>query len=254
MLRFFDADLGVGGTGFSYPSLQTPIAVLAMMDHYGIQDALVYDRPAHESGFFSNFDFILKFCRRNPRLHPAIPILPPACGEQPPPDELVDFILKHKIKAVRACPEAHNYLFDLFSMQKILAPLEKHRIPVIYVSQRLQDHPWAHQTAWRNLHEVAQAFPRLPIVVVYAGMLEGRRILPALEGCPNLLADLTCVSFQYIEYVTKTFGAHRLVLASHFPTEDPGLYTSWVTYCGVSSRHRQWIAHANLRRLLEGIQ
>ena len=116
------------------------------------------------------------------------------------------------------------------------------------------DHPWLHAPNWRNVREVAGAFPQLPIVVVYTGMLQGRRLLPLLERCPNVLADLTCAAFQFIEYVVERLGAGRLVLASHFPAEDPALYTTWVNYADLADADRQAIASGNLAALVEAVR
>ena len=254
MLKFFDCEVGVGRTAFSYPSLTSAQEALAMMDHYAIEKALVYDREAHESGVFDRFDFIMEFCHHNPRLLPTIPILPPATGEQPPPKDLAGIILARGIKAVRACPHNHRFMFDAFSMGRLLAELEDHRIPVFHTSMAVEDHPWNHAPDWRNIREVALAFPRLPIIVAYTGMLQGRRLLPLLEGCPNVLADLTCASFQFVEFVAERFGSGRLVLASHFPCMDPGQYTTSINYCGLDEKARDDIAFGNLQRLVEGIR
>lgn len=254
MIKFFDCEIGVGNSGLGYPSTKTPVELLAMMDRYAIDSALVYDRGGHESGVYDRFDFLLDFCAASPRLKPAIPILPPACGEQPPPDELVSFILDKGIKAVRACPAAHNFIFNSFTMGRLLEPLQKRRIPVICTYQQVQDHPWLHEPAWRDVYDVATTFPKLPIVMLYTGMLQGRRLMPLLEACPNVLADLNCASFHYVEYVTEKLGAGRLVYASHYPTEDPGIYTTWVNYAGVSETDRGRIAAGNIRRLVEGIR
>jgi predicted TIM-barrel fold metal-dependent hydrolase len=254
MLSFFDAEIGVGGTAFDLPVAREPADLLALMDRYRIDDALVHDRAAHEAGVFDRFDFLLNFCAASPRLHPAIPILPPACGEQPPPDELVEIIRSRGIRAVRACPAAHNYHFDPFTLGPLLERLAAHRIPVLHTSQRLQDHPWNHESDTERLRSVAQAFPELPLVLLYAGMLEGRRILPLLDGCPNVLVDLTGVSFSFIEYVTHRFGPERLVYASHHPTADPGLCTTQVLYSGVPAAARALVAGGNIRRLVEGLR
>lgn len=254
MLKFFDCDVGVGHSGLPYPATTSAAQLLAVMDRYGIQEALVYDRGAHESGVFGRFDFILDFCRLSPRLHPAVAVVPPATGEQPPPDELIGILLDRGIRAVRACPNAHGFRFTPSAMGPLLAALEAHRIPVIHSSMRVQDHPWKHAPAWEDIAETARAFPQLPIVVVYTGMLQGRKLLPILETCPNVLADLTCSAFQFVEYVVERFGSARLVLASHFPAEDPGLYTALLSYSGVSGRARRDIASGNLRRLLEAVE
>lgn len=254
MLEFFDCDVGVRYSGVGLRPAETPKAACAILDRYAIRQALVYDRGATESGVFDHFDPILAFCKGNPRLHPTIPIAPPATGENPPPDELVDMILEYGIKGVRVWPNLHAFDFDPSSFGRLLERLEKHRIPLFYHSMRITDHPWEHRLDWRRIRETAVAFPKLPIVVTYMGMLEGRRALPVLEGCPNVMTDLTCVSFQYIEYVTEQFGADRLVLASHYPAQDPGLTIPWVSYSCISGKARKRIASGNLERLVEGIR
>lgn len=254
MLQFFDCDVGFGASGFTYPAVTAVPDLLAMMDRYGVSDAFVYDRHAHEAGVFDRFDDILAVGRASPHLHPTIAVLPPACGEQPPPAELVRFILANGIGAVRACPKAHNFIFDVVSMGPLLELLEAHRIPVLFTSQGMQDHEWLHEPPWRDLRDVAKTFPALPIVMTYGGMLQGRRVLPLLAACPNLMTDMSCMSFHYIEYVVAQFGAERLVVASHFPTEDPGLYTTGVSYAGLPPAVRQQLAGGNARRLLEGIR
>lgn len=50
MLRFFDCEIGVGGTGYALPVADTPEKLLSLMDRYAIRKALVYDRGAVESG------------------------------------------------------------------------------------------------------------------------------------------------------------------------------------------------------------
>lgn len=252
-LEFFDCDVGVGTTGFAYPATTAPAALLGMMDHYGIADALVYDRGAHESGVFDRWDFILGFCGQSPRLHPAVAVVPPATGEQPPPAELAAMLGEKGVKAVRACPGAHHFDFNVLSMGPLLAELEARRIPVVHSSMGMQDHPWLHAPAWANIAEAARAFPRLPIVVVYTGMLQGRRLLPLLEQCPNVLADLTCSAFQFIQFVVERLGSGRLVVASHYPAEDPGIYTAMLNYSGISERARGDIASGNIRALLEAV-
>ena len=85
-------------------------------------------------------------------------------------------------------------------------------------------------------------------------MLQGRHLCPLLEECPNVLADLTCTAFQFVEDVTERFGSERLVLATHFPAEDPALYTTWIHYAGISDEARNNIAGNNIRRLLEAVR
>jgi hypothetical protein len=104
----FDCEMGVGSSGLGFPSTPTALDLLSVMDRYAIAEALVYDRHAHESGMLDRFDAVVSFCAASPRLHPTVPVVPPATGEQPPPEQLVDQCLDLGVKALRACPVAHN--------------------------------------------------------------------------------------------------------------------------------------------------
>lgn len=254
MLRFFDCDIGVGGTGMGLPVLKTPEELLALMDRYAIERALVYDRGAVEAGVFDCFDGILAFCRGSDRLYPAIPVVPPATEEGPPPDELIEIIRKNAIAAARVFPRIHAFDFNPFSLGPLLERLQAHRVPVLYNATALEDHPWTHQPDWDSIREVALAFPALPIVVLWTGMLQGRRLFPLLAQCPNLLTDLTCASFQYIECVCKRFGSRRLVMASHHPINDPGLCIPWISYSEIPQQAKEDLAFNNAQRLVEAIQ
>jgi len=254
MLTFFDCEMAVGSTGFDLPTAKTPGELLAIMDRYAISDALVYDRGTYEMGLFDRYEFILEFCAASPRLHPTISIVPPATGEQEAPEKLVGFCLANGIEALRAWPVAHSFPFDCYAMGRLLAELERRRMPVIVSAMNAQDHPWLHAPPWRDIRAAALAFPKLPILVHYTGMLQGRSLFPLLETCPNVLADLTCVSFQYVEEAAARFGSERLIFASHFPQEDPGYYSCWINYCALDDTAKRNIAGDNIRRLLEGVQ
>jgi len=251
---FFDGDIGVGQSGLGYPVSGHPQELLVMMDRYRIEKALVYDRGAVESGLFDRFSLVLDFCAGSDRLYPTISLAPPATREMPPPDELIDIILAKGMKAVRVWPNYHAFDFDVFNFSAMLETLAEHRVPLFYHSNAAQDHPWAHRLAWRNIREVAQAFPQLPIIVIWTGMQENRHTLPVLEQCPNVISDLTCVSFQYIEFVVEHFGSKQLCFASHHPIHDAGIYTSWINYSGITDEDRDAIAFGNLQRLVEDIR
>jgi len=254
MREFFDGEIGVGTSGLGYQVFARPDELLAYMDRYHIAKALVYDRGAVESGVFGCFASICDFCAESERLYPTISLVPPATGEQPPPDELLDIILTHGIKAVRVWPKYHQFDFDPFNFGTLLEGLAAHRVPVFYHSHGAYDHPWEHRLRWDHIRETALAFPQLPIIVIWIGMLENRRTLPMLAGCANVLTDLTCMSFQYTEYVVEQFGSNRLILASHYPYHDPATYTTCINYSGISPEEKDAIAFGNLQQLIEEIR
>jgi predicted TIM-barrel fold metal-dependent hydrolase len=253
MLRFFDCDMGVGGSGQGLPAHPTPAAAVAWMDRYHIDKALVYDRAAMEAGIFDRFDEVVDFCAAaKERLIPSVPTVPPGTGECPPPDEFAALLLERGIKGVRVWPEYHAFDFDPFTFGPLLEALQRHRLPVfVHLSEA---HHWQRRAGWREVRETALAFPKLPIVVLWGGMRDGRRFFPLLDGCPNVLCDLTCMTFQYIEYVAEQWGTGQLIFASHHPRHDAGVYATWVNYCGLDGEGREDLAWRNAARLMEGIR
>jgi predicted TIM-barrel fold metal-dependent hydrolase len=241
MLNGLDCDFGIGQNGLGLPATPEPADALAVLDRYGIRQALVYDRGAFESGSLFELDRLLAYCRA----------VPPDTGEQPPPAELIGRCRESGIRALRVSPAYHRFVCDSKSMAGLFRLMEQHRMPLLHSNMMVLDHPWEHTPSWRDIRDIALAFPRLPIVVLYTGMLQGRTLFPLLAACPNVLADLTCFSFRYIEEVTERFGPDRLVLASHFPNEEPGAYAAWIRYAGLSEADRDKIAGGTLRRLLE---
>ena len=77
-VSLFDCNAGVGKTGLAYPAAEQPAEFLAVMDHYGIDEALVYDLTDLETGRFDDPSTILAFCAPSDRLHPSAIVLPPA--------------------------------------------------------------------------------------------------------------------------------------------------------------------------------
>jgi len=72
--------------------------------------------------------------------------------------------------------------------------------------------PFASPTA---LIPMAQAFPKLPIVMAHAGlMISAGEALTAMGLCENLYADSTWTSGFLLRQVVRDHGAHRLMMGS----------------------------------------
>lgn len=222
------------------------------MDRYDIGRCLAYHLGDVESGVVCDATRVRAFCDGSARCLPTIPVVPPATGEGPAPEELVAGLRAQGVAAVRVFPRAHGFDFVPWSMGPLLEVLQEHRIPVIHHSGDLNEHAWDLRPDWEDLHSTARAFPDLPIIVLWIGMQQNRRLFPLLARCPNIITDLSNVSFQYVEDVFGRFGPNRLVLASHHPYEDPGIYTTQISYAGLSDAERDNLAHGCVDRLLEG--
>ena len=252
-LTFFDTCIGVGPSGTFTNTAKTAPELLAMLNSCGVTDALVYDRHAVELGDFSSPDRARDFCASSEHLRPLMLVGPTATREGPPPDEIVDIMREGRYGGAIAWPVMHRFDFAWWSMGRLCERFERSRIPLFVSFMQAQDHPWEHRTDWPAVRETALAFPSLPIIVPFMGMLEGRRAFPVLEECANVMTDLTCVSFQYLEEVVDRFGPERLLLASNHPFAHPSLYCAWITYSALSPEAKYAVARGNVERLLEGI-
>ena len=249
-VEFLDCSVGLFGAPDVPEVLNSREQLQTICGRYAIHQAIVYDRGAVESGMLSEFERVLKFCSDRSTFLPMVPIVPPACGEQPEPSELVRFLLDEEVAAVGVWPRVHNIDLDRYAFAALLSRLQEHRIPVVYHTMGRGDHPWHHSPDWRGLVDIAHAFADLPIIVTPTGMLQGRRALPVLAACPNVYLDLSCHTFRFVEHIVGAFGATRLVCTARLPYDDPGVTTSQLLYANVDPTARQAIAAGNVRQLL----
>ena len=105
---FFDCNVSFGLIPNPPPSLAaTPEALLAEMDHCGVDGALVtcaaqrFDSPLVGNGL------LIEQVRDQPRLHPAWALLPSQTGEMPEPDLLAGRMREDGTRALWAWPLQH---------------------------------------------------------------------------------------------------------------------------------------------------
>ena len=253
-VSLFDCNAGVGKTGLGYPAAESPDEFLAVMDHYGIDEALVYDLTDLETGRLDDPSEILSFCARSGRLHPSVIAVPAETAEQPAPEIWIEELLSAGIRAVRAYPRWYHFDFLPYSMGSLLKVLEAHRMPIFVTYYEYAEHPWEHSPEWDHIYRTAVAHPALPIIVLYTGMQQNRRAFPLLARCPNVRVDTICSTFRFLELVTERLGAERLVIGTRYPIYEPGLHVSWPRYADLDSHARALIAGDNVRNMLEAVR
>ncbi len=253
-ISLFDCNAGVGKTGGEYPAAESPDEFLTVMEHYGIDKALVYNLSDFESGHLDDPSEILSFCKYSDHLHPSVIVVPPETGEQPPPDVWIEELISSGIKAVRAYPRWYHFDFLPYCMGSLLEVLQARRMPIFVTYYEYGAHPWDHTPEWDHIHRMAVEFPELPIIVLYTGMLQNRRIFPLMAHCPNVRFDTICATFRFLKYVTERFGPERLVVGTRYPIYEPGLHVSWPQYADIDNRARALIAGDNIRNMLEAVR
>lgn len=251
-IGFFDCDVGIGPSGSGTRGFTSPAELIETMDRCGVARVLCYDLEAVETGEFGDLDGVLTFCEDESRLIPSIPVVPPSSSEQPAPHRLVEMMTEAGIAAAAVWPEVHHFDLAPYALGTLLEALAEAALPLVYHSRQGADHPWEHRPDWRGVLECAREFEALDLVVLYTGMLQGRRVYPMLEACPRLTVDLTAQAFSFVEDVVERFGASRLVCASHLPYEDPALFAAWLPYAEITDGARRAIARGNAEMLFGG--
>jgi predicted TIM-barrel fold metal-dependent hydrolase len=254
-LSWWDCNARVGRSASNPACAPTTAAeLLAVMDEYGIDHALVHHAVARENSAALGNDWLESELGSSgsKRLHRCWVLLPPATGELPPVPELLRQMRRSGVQGVRLCPNNAIFLATPWSVGALLDPLQAHRVPLFLdfdTRQILED-----RTDWRAVYELGRTYPELPLIVVAPGLKENRVTYPLLEALPNLRFDLsTGWQHRRIQDITERFGAGRLLFGTNLPLYDPGGVIACLASAEISDADRAAIAGGNLQALLSDV-
>jgi len=254
-IALFDCNLGMGESGLGARGPADAQEACAILDRYGIAEALVYDIQDVETGRFDGSGRLAAFCDGSSRPHPSVPMAPPETGEQPATETWLDSLAAAGVRAVRAFPDWHHFDFLSYCLGPALEALQRRRMPVL-VTYFSPDHGgfFSHRPNWDHIARTATAFPDLPIVVLQTGMLQSRNWLPLMRACPNVRCDMTFMNFGLVELVCRRLGPERLVFGTGFPYVDASITVTGPHYADIPERAARRIAGDNLRALLSEVR
>lgn len=252
-MRFFDCNCRIGR--YNEWTGREPITsdgLLSAMDHYGIHEALVLDNLSSEYHPVDGNERVLRLTEGQPRLHAAWVGLPDESRELPPPKDLVAQMAECDVRALFLYPKQYHFTLEERSLDGLLHALSERRIPLFICYNGLFGAAGQDQTDWPEVARICQAFPDLPVVVTeYRISYTLRKMYQALDACPNLRVDLSSLWVHHmLEFVTREWGAERLLFGSGMPLCDPGAPLCHLNYALLSEQDRQALAGDNLRRLV----
>jgi predicted TIM-barrel fold metal-dependent hydrolase len=252
-ITYFDAGCYLGSFGRRRPGQPvTPEALLAEMDHYGIQEALVLDALAVEANPRAGNALLLELTRPHPRLHPAWVGLLPSSRELAPPAELVAQMRAAGVGALFLFYGVYRLPLEPWAVDPLLEPLAAAGVPVFLCPNQHVGDWGTDTTTWDAVVRLCQRWPELPVVATEGRTYGGQRAAyAAMEACPNLHLDLSAWWLhRKIEFLSREFGAERLVWSSQLPVRCPGAPLMQLNYSDISPEALALIAGGNLRRLL----
>lgn len=257
-LDLFDVNCVVGP-----PKKPTPVTpyrtdeLLVDMERFGITGALVAYHEALERGVHRGNASARHEAAKDERLTPAFVAPMHTMLDYPDPDAAVGELLADGARAVRIAPSPyHGELCEPWALGPLWSSLERRRVPVLIERSALgvyPDQPALGFTA-ANVHEICQAFPDLPIVLLRANFSGLRVLVPLLRACPNLRIELSFFTVHRgVEYLAGQVGHERLLFGSGWPWGSAGPGVAAIRYSGLPLEQQQAIAGGNARALVASI-
>lgn len=229
----------------------TKSGLLEAMDHFGIHEALVLDSMSVSTNPMAGNRRIVKTVRDEPRLHPAWSLLLPHSREFPPADDIVEQMRRCGVGAAWLFYRHFQLPLDDWATNELLEPLAQARVP-LFLSPNSNMGGSCDATDWPAVVALCKRFPSLPVIVSEDRIYRSQRAMySALNAAQNLKIDLSSIWLHHrIEFITREWGAERLVWASHLPERTPGSPLMQLNYSDLDEDQLGAIAGGNLRQML----
>lgn len=248
MLDYFDCNVVIGKVHKPGPGgVLEADSLLAEMDRFGIQEALVYHAFARRNAPVRGNKLASEAAATSPRLHPCWMVLPTGTGEMPPLEALEGELRRDGVRAVRMAPDVNGHMFSLARVVcgDLFDWLGRNRVPVL-----------VEQTAvpWADIDGVMERHPDLPVVLVDVTYRINRDLYPRLKAYPNLYVEISYMQqHRAVEDVCERFGPERLLFGSKIPVLCPSSPRHMIETAPIPEEAKAAIAGGNLRRLLADV-
>ncbi|HUU23906.1 MAG TPA: amidohydrolase family protein [Phycisphaerae bacterium] len=252
-LKFFDCNTCIGR-----PAALPPLADTVRMDHTaeqliealdraGIEGALVWHVAQRDYDARAGNDLVARAIAPHGRLAGCWSILPPQTGELGDLDAFFAAAGRAGVRAVRAFPQAHRYLFRAEVLRPVLDRLVAARMPLIVSLE---------QTSWDDLYDLLADEPELTVILTGMGCWGTDRYLrPLFEQYPNVVVDVSSYIVDGgIEAVVADYGPGRLVFGTGFPLAYHGSAMLMVAHAEIPPEAKEAIASGNLERMMAGVR
>jgi predicted TIM-barrel fold metal-dependent hydrolase len=224
-----------------------PEEMLTLMDHFGIEQALVYSNSAVSLGQPPGVnDFAIKASRISERFIPALALVPNVHTGYPTPDDYLAVMRSIDARAAWLFVQGTVRGLWRWHVGELLDMLVEHNIPLFLL---------ADQCPPDALDMLMHETPELRVVLCGVGYIGDSWLYPLLQRHPGLHV---CLGHFYVppgdpERFVNHFGASRLIFGSGLPHFSPGGIIGHIMYAGISDDDKEAIFAGNLRRLLEEV-
>jgi len=244
-MTIFDAYCGVGPWSTRDKLLPyRPEEILALMDHFGIEKALVYPNAGVQWGQPPGVnEFVIQASRVSGRLIPALALAPNAHEGYPKPEDYLAAMRSTGARAAWLFVQGTVRGLWRWHVGELLDMLVEHHVPLFLLADQCP--PDALEML---LHET----PELRVILCGVGYLGDSWLYPLLQRHPGLHV---CLGHFFVppgdpERFVHRFGASRLIFGSGLPHFSPGGLIGHIMYAGIADDDKEAILAGNLRDLL----
>jgi hypothetical protein len=244
-MKFFDCNCSYGRAARPPDRYAaSPAELVKEMNFCGIDAAMVFHTNQRFASPVVWNPVVSRDLKRQRRLHPVWAILPPACGELPPPEELLQKMKSAGVRALWAFPQEHRFRLDGLSFRDLFPLMVQRKIP-LFTKENLT-----------SLKELLIDCPELTIVAVNQGPHSlNRHLWPLMDSFPNLLVDTSGLLVEgVIEAICERYGPGRLLFGTAFPDNCAGGALLRLARADLDEKSRALIAGGNLQRLLDEVK
>lgn len=236
----FDSNVRVGRSGIHGElALEAP-ELLAEMDRFGIERALVSHFAAEEYDAEEGNRALND--HPHERFVPAWAALPDAASierlaaRRPAAVRLSFGVKKHNFSPSPWCA---GELFDFLQQNSVLTVVA------------CEDLPAQAGLGWDSLARLLENFPRLRLLLLETGYRADRYLFPLLGRFANLaIESSTYVAHRQLESFVVRWGPDRMVFGSRLPLYTPGAALAVLSSARIPDPARLAIAGGTLRQLL----
>jgi len=178
---------------------------------------------------------------------------PPRRFGAPPVEEVLAAARREGVAMFTLSPTTQSHPLAVWANADLYAAMQEARLPLLLSGET---------DIWRDVHEIAAAYPRLPILLWNVMYGQVRTVVPLMDLHPGIQVCIAprFVRADAVENFTHRYGPGRLIYGSSWPVVDypramqsPGPLIAMVMYARVSDDNKAAILGGNIRRLVSEV-
>lgn len=190
---------------------------------------------------------LLQYVAKNDAFY-AAPIIQPEMdliGEDF--EAYLDYLIKNKAVIIRVFPKEFKHSLKKWQMGRIFTAMEKRRMPLMV---------WHTQTDWDTIAEIAEAFPKMPIIIEGSDqktIYYVRDVMGLCERFKSIYLEMhNFTQYRFLPYALEFVGADRLLFGSFSPYNDMNGVLQMI-FTHADEKQRELILSKNMDRLISEI-